>query len=80
MWEVVGRMKKAVLIVSDFGRMKLEVGNLLKDVVVPYVHRVVALTDEEERHTTLENRTTLLFFMGNRYRKDVSGRAVVSQG
>ena len=62
-----------VLLVSDFGRV--EGGgrggnaNVVKDVVMPYVHRVEPWWEEEHGH----ERPTLLYFRGNIHRKAVSG-------
>ncbi|XP_021901674.1 probable arabinosyltransferase ARAD1 [Carica papaya] len=66
MYRVVDRVKNAVLLVADFGRLRPDQGSLVKDVIIPYSHRISAYTGE----LGVENRDTLLFFMGNRYRKD----------
>ncbi|XP_010536641.1 PREDICTED: probable arabinosyltransferase ARAD2 [Tarenaya hassleriana] len=63
---VVNRVKNAVLLVSDFGRLRPYQGSLVKDVIIPYSHRI----DSYEGELGVKNRNTLLFFMGNRYRKD----------
>lgn len=68
MLRVVNRIKNAVLLVSDFGRLRPEQGSLVKDVIIPYSHRINTYTGE----IGVGDRNTLLFFMGNRYRKDVS--------
>lgn len=67
LYRVMGRVRNSVLLVSDFGRLRREQGSLVKDVVVPYSHRIRTY----EGDVGVETRNTLLFFMGNRYRKDV---------
>eukprot|EP00246_Nothoceros_aenigmaticus_P004362 TRINITY_DN15878_c0_g1_i1.p1 TRINITY_DN15878_c0_g1~~TRINITY_DN15878_c0_g1_i1.p1 ORF type:complete len:471 (+),score=80.93 TRINITY_DN15878_c0_g1_i1:209-1621(+) len=64
--KVKDRLKSAVLLVSDFGRLKPEEGSLVKDVILPYSHRITSYEHENSSLT----RDTLLFFMGNRYRKE----------
>ncbi|CAI7933127.1 unnamed protein product [Closterium sp. NIES-54] len=74
LFTVLTRLRRAMLLVSDFGRVAAWQANLMKDVVVPYVHRVSTYSpkdeDDDRRRGVHDNRTTLLFFMGNRYRKD----------
>jgi hypothetical protein len=62
------RVKNAVLLLSDFGRVRSDQGSLVKDVIVPYAHRINVYNGD----IGVDERKTLLFFMGNRYRKDVS--------
>lgn len=66
MLRVMDRIKNAVLLVSDFGRLRVDQGSLVKDVVIPYSHRINTYTGDPR----VDNRNTLLFFMGNRYRKE----------
>ncbi|MBA0766566.1 hypothetical protein Gotri_015596 [Gossypium trilobum] len=66
LYRVVDRVKSAVLLVSDFGRLRPDQGSLVKDVVIPYSHRISTYTGD----FGVKDRTTLLFFMGNRYRKE----------
>ncbi|KHF99569.1 hypothetical protein F383_08014 [Gossypium arboreum] len=66
LYRVVDRIKSAVLLVSDFGRLRPDQGSLVKDVVIPYSHRISTYTGD----FGVKDRTTLLFFMGNRYRKE----------
>ncbi|XP_044509630.1 probable arabinosyltransferase ARAD1 [Mangifera indica] len=66
MLRVVDRLKNAVLLVSDFGRLRGDQGSLVKDVIIPYSHRINLYKGE----IGVENRNTLLFFMGNRFRKE----------
>ncbi|KAG4908938.1 hypothetical protein AAZX31_20G017700 [Glycine max] len=66
MYRVIDRVRNAVLLVSDFGRLRPDQGSLVKDVVVPYSHRIRTYPGD----VGVEDRKTLLFFMGNRYRKE----------
>ncbi|CAH2046402.1 unnamed protein product [Thlaspi arvense] len=65
---VMDRVKNAVLLVADFGRLRADQGSLVKDVIIPYSHRI----DAYEGELGVEKRNTFLFFMGNHYRKDGS--------
>lgn len=67
MYRVVDKVKNSILLVSDFGRLRPDQGSLVKDVILPYSHRINTYTGQ----ISVENRDTLLFFMGNRYRKEV---------
>jgi len=67
MYRVVDRVKNCVLLVSDFGRLRPDQGSLVKDVIVPYSHRIRTY----DGGVGVDKRDTLLFFMGNRYRKEV---------
>lgn len=67
MYRVIDRVKNSVLLVSDFGRLRPDQGSLVKDVIVPYSHRIKTYTGD----VGIDKRNTLLFFMGNRYRKEV---------
>lgn len=67
LYKVLDSVKNAVLLVCDFGRLKADQGSLVKDVIVPYSHRINTYSGD----ISLENRKTLLFFMGNRFRKEV---------
>ncbi|KAH7546075.1 probable arabinosyltransferase ARAD1 [Ziziphus jujuba] len=66
MYRVVDKVKNSILLVSDFGRLRPDQGSLVKDVILPYSHRINTYTGQ----ISVENRDTLLFFMGNRYRKE----------
>ncbi|ESW29763.1 hypothetical protein PHAVU_002G097200 [Phaseolus vulgaris] len=66
MYRVIDRIKNCVLLVSDFGRLRPDQGSLVKDVVVPYSHRIRTYAGD----VGVAERNTLLFFMGNRYRKE----------
>ncbi|GBG69674.1 GT47-family glycosyltransferase [Chara braunii] len=59
-------IRRSIMMISDFGRMSPDEGNLVKDVVIPYAHRIPTY---DEREPEME-RTTLLFFSGTRFRKD----------
>ncbi|CAA7014790.1 unnamed protein product [Microthlaspi erraticum] len=64
---VMDRVKNAILLVADFGRLRGDQGSLVKDVIIPYSDRIDAYEGELGVKT---RNNTLLFFMGNRYRKD----------
>ena len=68
LYKVIDRVKNSVLLLSDFGRLRPDQGSLVKDVIVPYSHRIRTY----EGDVSLNDRSTLLFFMGNRYRKEVN--------
>jgi hypothetical protein len=65
---VVDRISNAVLLVSDFGRLRGDQASLVKDVILPYSHRI----NPFKGNVGVDGRPALLFFMGNRYRKEVS--------
>lgn len=67
LYKVIDRVKNSVLLVADFGRLRPEQGSIVKDVVIPYSHRLRTFQGDVGLH----NRDTLLFFMGARYRKEV---------
>ncbi|GAQ77844.1 Exostosin family protein [Klebsormidium nitens] len=69
MSEVHDRTKNSILLVADFGRLRPDQASLQKDVVIPYVHRVPIYTPQDEGATPAE-RHLLLFFAGNRFRKE----------
>ncbi|KAG6583781.1 putative arabinosyltransferase ARAD1, partial [Cucurbita argyrosperma subsp. sororia] len=66
LYRVIDRVKNSILLVSDFGRLRADQASLVKDVIVPYSHRINTYNGD----IGVENRKTLLFFMGNRYRKE----------
>lgn len=66
LYKVIDRVKNGVLLVSDFGRLARNQASLVKDVILPYSHRI----NSYKGAVGLENRKSLLFFMGNRYRKE----------
>ncbi|KAL6196963.1 hypothetical protein ACLB2K_032576 [Fragaria x ananassa] len=65
-WLEEEQWTRSFLLVCDFGRLKPDQGSLVKDVIVPYSHRINTYTGD----ISVENRNTLLFFMGNRFRKE----------
>lgn len=67
LYNVVDKVKNGVLLVSDFGRLARNQASLVKDVILPYSHRINSYTGD----IGVEHRNSLLFFMGNRYRKEV---------
>ncbi|XP_077220256.1 putative arabinosyltransferase ARAD1 [Tasmannia lanceolata] len=66
LFRVIDRVKNGVLLVSDFGRLRGDQASLVKDVILPYSHRINSFNGE----VGVEERKSLLFFMGNRYRKE----------
>ncbi|XP_022142534.1 probable arabinosyltransferase ARAD1 [Momordica charantia] len=66
LYRVIDRVKNSILLVSDFGRLRSDQASLVKDVILPYSHRINTYNGD----IGVENRKTLLFFMGNRYRKE----------
>jgi hypothetical protein len=68
LYKVVDRISNAVLLVSDFGRLRGDQASLVKDVILPYSHRINPFKGD----VGVDGRPALLFFMGNRYRKEVS--------
>ncbi|XP_038895021.1 probable arabinosyltransferase ARAD1 isoform X2 [Benincasa hispida] len=66
LYRVIDRVKNSILLVSDFGRLRADQASLVKDVILPYSHRINTYNGD----IGVENRKTLLFFMGNRYRKE----------
>ncbi|XP_052203277.1 probable arabinosyltransferase ARAD1 [Diospyros lotus] len=66
LYKVVDRVKNSVLLVSDFGRLARARASLVKDVILPYSHRIRTFDGD----VGIESRKSLLFFMGNRYRKE----------
>lgn len=67
LYKVVDRVKNGVLLVSDFGRLGRDQASLVKDVILPYSHRINTFKGD----VGVENRKSFLFFMGNRFRKEV---------
>ncbi|OWM83589.1 hypothetical protein CDL15_Pgr004018 [Punica granatum] len=66
LYRVIDRIRNAVLLVSDFGRLRPEQASLVKDIILPYSHRINTYNGD----VGVEKRKTLLFFMGNRFRKE----------
>lgn len=66
LYKVVDHIKNGVLLVSDFGRLSHTQASLVKDVILPYAHRINTYAGD----IGVDNRDKLLFFMGNRYRKE----------
>uniref|UniRef100_A0A7N0SWH4 Exostosin GT47 domain-containing protein n=1 Tax=Kalanchoe fedtschenkoi TaxID=63787 RepID=A0A7N0SWH4_KALFE len=66
LYKVIDRVKNGVLLLSDFGRMRSDQASLVKDVILPYSHRINTFHGD----IGVEHRKSLLFFMGNRYRKE----------
>lgn len=66
LYKVIDRVKNGVLLVSDFGRLRSDQASLVKDLILPYSHRINRFNGE----VGVDKRKSLLFFMGNRYRKE----------
>ncbi|KAG8099642.1 hypothetical protein GUJ93_ZPchr0013g37268 [Zizania palustris] len=66
LYKIVDRISNSVLLVSDFGRLRGEQASLVKDVILPYSHRINSFQGD----IGVDSRPSLLFFMGNRYRKE----------
>ncbi|XP_021729671.1 probable arabinosyltransferase ARAD1 [Chenopodium quinoa] len=66
LYKVVDKIKNGILLVSDFGRLRPDQASLVKDIILPYSHRINSYKGD----IGVENRKSLLFFMGNRYRKE----------
>lgn len=66
LYKVIDQVKNGILLVSDFGRLRADQASLVKDVILPYSHRINPFNGE----IGVEGRKSLLFFMGNRYRKE----------
>lgn len=64
------QVNASIQIVVDFGRYPKTMSNISKDVVAPYVHVVDSFTNDDTTEP-FESRTTLLFFRGRTFRKDV---------
>lgn len=67
LYRVIDRIKNSILLVSDFGRLKMDQASLVKDVILPYSHRISSYNGD----LGVNKRKTTLFFMGARYRKEV---------
>lgn len=67
MFKMLDKIKNSVLLISDFGRLKGNQASIVKDVVIPYSHRINRFKGD----IGVETRGSLLFFMGNRFRKEV---------
>ncbi|ONK74836.1 uncharacterized protein A4U43_C03F10630 [Asparagus officinalis] len=66
LFKVIDKVRNGILLVSDFGRLKGDQASLVKDIILPYSHRINSYNGE----IGVGNRKSLLFFMGNRYRKE----------
>ncbi|XP_076912057.1 putative arabinosyltransferase ARAD1 [Bidens hawaiensis] len=66
LYKVIHRISNGLLLVSDFGRLPSHQASLAKDVILPYSHRINPYRGD----TGVHNRKWLMFFMGNRYRKE----------
>ncbi|XP_031475568.1 probable arabinosyltransferase ARAD1 [Nymphaea colorata] len=62
------KLAPAMFVVADFGRTPVRIANLEKDIVAPYRHVVTTIASNDS--LKFENRSTLLYFQGEIYRKD----------
>lgn len=69
MLEARKQLGSAMFLLADFGRYPVEIANLKKDIVAPYVHVVNSIGKDS---ATFEDRHTLVYFQGAIVRKDVS--------
>lgn len=67
LYRAIDRIKNSILLVSDFGRLKMDQASLVKDLILPYSHRISTYNGD----LGVDIRKTTLFFMGARYRKEV---------
>ena len=64
------KLGAAMLVLADFGRYPTELANIKKDIIAPYRHLVSTIP--KAKSASFEKRTTLVYFQGAIYRKDVS--------
>lgn len=64
------KLGSAMFVLADFGRYPMEIANIEKDIIAPYMHLVRAIPSSES--LPFEKRPTLVYFQGAIYRKDVS--------
>ncbi|CAN6484582.1 unnamed protein product [Victoria cruziana] len=62
------KLAPAMFVVADFGRTPVHIANLEKDIVAPYRHVVRTITSNNSLR--FEDRSTLLYFQGEIYRKN----------
>lgn len=67
MLEARWKLGSAMFLLADFGRYPVEIANLKKDVVAPYVHVVRSVGKDS---APFEERPTLVYFQGAIVRKD----------
>ncbi|XP_068642358.1 probable arabinosyltransferase ARAD1 [Aristolochia californica] len=61
------KLGSAMFVLADFGRYQVEIANIDKDIIAPYLHVVYSVSHNS---ATFEDRPTLVFFQGAIYRKD----------
>jgi len=64
------KLASAMLVLADFGRYPVELANIKKDIIAPYRHLVATIPRGES--LSYGERSTLVYFQGAIYRKDVS--------
>ncbi|XP_044477548.1 probable arabinosyltransferase ARAD1 isoform X1 [Mangifera indica] len=62
------KLGSAMFVLADFGRYPMEIANIEKDIIAPYMHLVRAIPSSES--LPFEKRPTLVYFQGAIYRKD----------
>lgn len=68
--DVRSNLASAMLVLADFGRYPVELANIKKDIIAPYKHLVATIPRAES--PSYDERSTLVYFQGAIYRKDVS--------
>ncbi|TXG51727.1 hypothetical protein EZV62_024251 [Acer yangbiense] len=64
------KLGSAMFVLADFGRYPVEIANLEKDIIAPYMHVVTTIPSDES--APFDKRPTLVYFQGAIYRKDHS--------
>lgn len=64
------KLGSSMFVLADFGRYPVEIANLDKDIIAPYMHLVRTIPNGES--APFDQRPTLSYFQGAIYRKDVS--------
>ncbi|ONK73873.1 uncharacterized protein A4U43_C03F450 [Asparagus officinalis] len=67
MLEARNKLGSAMFLLADFGRYPVEIANIKKDIVAPYVHVVNSVGKDS---APFEDRPTLVYFQGAIVRKD----------
>ncbi|KAI4335995.1 hypothetical protein L6164_014577 [Bauhinia variegata] len=62
------KLGSAMFVLADFGRYRVELANIKKDIIAPYRHLLGTISRAES--ASYEQRPTLVYFQGAIYRKD----------
>ncbi|KAL5749172.1 hypothetical protein ACOSP7_023775 [Xanthoceras sorbifolium] len=62
------KLGSAMFVLADFGRYPVEIANVEKDIIAPYMHVVRTIPSDES--APFNKRPTLVYFQGAIYRKD----------